>query len=134
MQQSGLFAVAPAEPGLAAVITYLDPTDFEQGATEVVPGSHLQGEWETFDGHRITDDKVGADAGVVLAADAGDVAIVHVQVLHRAGHNYTNTARHAIINEYKTAEAVDRWNNRCALAGLPLARNRRLLMPRVAEV
>jgi hypothetical protein len=30
--------------------------------------------------------------------------------------------RHAIVNEYKTAGAVDRWGNSCAFAGLPLAR------------
>ena len=119
------------KPELAAAITYLDDTDFEAGATEVAPGSHRKGEWETFDGHRITDDRVPEGAGVVLSAKAGDVAIIHVQVVHRAGHNYTNTARHVIINEYKTAETIDQWNNRCALAGLPLARNRKLLMPRV---
>ena len=119
------------ESGLAAAITYLDNTDFEAGATEVIPGSHLKGEWDTFDGARIADDLVPEGAGVVLSAKAGDVAIIHVQVVHRAGHNYTNTARHAIINEYKTAEAIDQWNNRCALAGLPLARNRKLLMPRI---
>jgi len=119
------------KPELAAALTYLDDTAFEQGATEVLPGSHLRGEWETFDGHRIADERVTEGEGVVLAAKAGDVAIIHVLVVHRAGHNYTNTARHAIINEYKTQEAVDQWNNRCAFAGLPLARGRKLLMPRV---
>ena len=33
------------EPDLAAVITYLDPSAFEAGATEVLPGSHLKGEY-----------------------------------------------------------------------------------------
>ena len=60
-----------------------------------------------------------------------DVAIIHVLVVHRAGHNYSSQSRNAIINEYKTMEAVDQWNNICAFAGLPLARSRRLLMPRV---
>lgn len=118
-------------PELAAAITYLDDTDFEQGATEVVPGSHLKGEWPTHNGVCISDDLVPPGAGVVLKAKAGDLAIVHVMVVHRAGHNYTKQARHAIINEYKTAEAIDQWNNRCAFAGLPLTRNRRLILPRV---
>ncbi|HIA65785.1 TPA: hypothetical protein EYN98_06925 [Candidatus Poribacteria bacterium] len=69
-----------------------------------------------------------------MSANAGDVAIVHVLVVHRAGHNFTNTTRHAIINEYKTSEAIDQWNNRCAFAGLPLARNNELLMPRISKV
>ncbi len=118
-------------PELAAVITYLDPTDFEAGATEVVPGSHLQGEWERHTSHTIADDQVPEGQGRVMAARAGDVAVIHVMVVHRAGHNNTSRGRHAIINEYKTAQAVDQWNNICAFAGLPLARGRRLLMPRV---
>lgn len=122
-----------SKPELVAAIIYLDDTDFEAGATEVVPGSHLKGEWPTHNGFCIADDLVPEGTGVVLAAKAGDVAIIHVLVVHRAGHNYTNIARHAIINEYKTAEAIDRWNNRCAFAGLPLARHGRLLMPRIRQ-
>ena len=37
------------EPDLAAVITYLDPSAFEAGATEVLPGSHLKGEYPTLE-------------------------------------------------------------------------------------
>ena len=122
-----------SHPDLAAIITYLEDTDFEQGATEVLPGSHRKGEWPTYNGVCIAEDQVPPGSETVLAAKAGDVAIVSVMVVHRAGHNYTNIARHAIINEYKTAEAVDQWNNRCAFAGLPLARNGILLMPRVME-
>lgn len=122
-----------SHPDLAAIITYLDDTEFEQGATEVLPGSHRKGEWPTYNGVCIAEDQVPPGSETVLAAKAGDVAIVSVMVVHRAGHNYTNIARHAIINEYKTAETVDQWNNRCAFAGLPLARNGRLLMPRVME-
>ena len=118
-------------PELAAAITYLDDTDFEAGATEVVPGSHLKGEWPTHDGVCISNDLVPDSDRVVLSAKAGDVAFIHVLVVHRAGHNFTNVSRNAIINEYKTAETIDQWNNRCAFAGLPLARNRRLIMPRV---
>ena len=121
-------------PQLAAAITYLDPTDFEAGATEVVPGSHLRGEWETTkDSHTIADADVPAGAGVVARAGVGDVVVIHVLVVHRAGHNYTDRSRNAIINEYKTAQAVDQWNNRCAFAGLPLTRGGRLLLPRVRQ-
>ena len=120
-------------PELAAVITYLDPTDVDAGATEVVPGSHRGGEWETDTGHTISDDLVPDGQGRVMAAQTGDVVVIHVMVVHRAGHNKTSRGRHAIVNEYKTAQAVDQWNNRCAFAGLPLARDRRLLMPRVAR-
>lgn len=123
-----------SKPELAAAITYLDDTNFEQGATEVVPGSHLKGEWETENKHQIPDNQVATDPRRVLSAKAGDVAIIHVLVVHRAGHNFTSTGRHAIINEYKTTEAIDQWNNTCAFAGLPLARNTKLLMPKISTV
>ncbi|MEE2659527.1 MAG: phytanoyl-CoA dioxygenase family protein [Candidatus Latescibacterota bacterium] len=121
-----------SEPDLAAAITYLDSTDFEQGATEVISGSHKAGFLPTEEGKStLVQEDVNDSARVVLKAEAGDVAVIHVQVVHRAGHNYTARSRNAIINEYKTAETVDHWGNRCAFAGLPLARNRKLLMPRV---
>lgn len=125
-------------PHLAAAITYLEETRLEAGSTEVLPGTHRTGEWDTFDGHRISEEEVQKryqpGDEVVLEAKPGDVLIFHVLTLHRAGHNYTNTSRHAIINEYKTMEAVDQWGNTCAFAGLPLVRNRKLVMPRVREI
>jgi hypothetical protein len=120
-----------SKPDLAAALTYLDPTDFEAGATEVLPGSHLRGEWPTRDKFTIAEELVPPGQGVVAKAGIGDVVVIHVLVVHRAGHNYTPRARHAIINEYKSAHTIDQWNNRCAFAGLPLARGGRLLMPRV---
>ena len=81
----------------------------------------------------LPDDAIAAREGVGLTAKPGDVAIVHVLVVHRAGHNYTRRSRNAIINEYKTAEAIYQCNNPCAFAGLPLARNGKLLMPRVNQ-
>ena len=122
------------EPDLAAAITYLDPSGFEAGATEVLPGSHLKGEYPTVENsHTIPDEHIPAAECLVLEAEPGDVAIIHVLVVHRAGHNYTPRARHAIINEYKTAATIDQWGNSCAFAGLPLARNGQLLMPRVYQ-
>ncbi len=111
-------------PELAAAITYLDATGVDEGATSVIPGSHKRSEWPTIeDSHTIDPAEVGDDAGVAICAEPGDVVFIHVQVVHTAGHNYTNVSRHKIINEYKTKDAIDCWGNRCAFAGLPLARN-----------
>ena len=124
-----------SEPDLAAAITYLDPTDVDAGATEVIPGSHLNGALPTDEkGLRLIQEEVPVEKGKGLQAQIGDVAILHVLVAHQAGNNYTSQSRKAVINEYKTAEAIDCWGNPCAFAGLPLARNRELLMPRVVEV
>ena len=123
-----------SQAGLAAAITYLDPTDFEAGATEVLPGSHKQGELPTEEGKSIlVQEGVDDSAGMVCKVEAGDVVIIHVLVVHRAGHNYTKRSRNAIINEYKTAEAIDAWNNRCGFAGLPLARHGKPLQPRLTD-
>ena len=122
------------EPDLAAAITYLDATDAGGGATEVIPGSHLDGFLPTVEGGpTLVQEEVPEERREVIRAQPGDVAVIHVLVAHQAGNNRTSTSRNAIINEYKTAETVDQWNNRCAFAGLPLARNRKLLMPRVNE-
>ncbi|HEV2474553.1 MAG TPA: phytanoyl-CoA dioxygenase family protein [Chthonomonadales bacterium] len=109
---------------LAAAIFYLDDTEKGASATEVLPGSHLQGEWPHDDGNAIDEDLVAnfGSEPVALEASAGSVAIIHVMVVHRATENRSSLNRSAIINEYKTAEAMDLWGNQCAFADLPLAR------------
>jgi ectoine hydroxylase-related dioxygenase (phytanoyl-CoA dioxygenase family) len=115
------------KPELAAAITYLEENGTDAGATAVIPGSHLL-EYPTLDeSHTIPDDAIDEDEAITLEAEAGDVVIIHVMVVHTAGHNYTNTSRHKIINEYKTQEAVDLWGNKCAFAGLPLSRNDKIV-------
>lgn len=118
-------------PELAAAIIYLDETDVDAGATSVVAGSHKQGEWETVKGHTIGDELVSEDRVKTVKAQPGDVLFIHVLVVHTAGHNYTKQSRHKIINEYKTQEAVDCWGNKCAFAGLPLARNGELIVSQI---
>ncbi len=122
-----------SRPELAAAITYLDPTDAMAGATEVIPGSHLQALPTAQGASTLVQDDVDESQAVVCKAEAGDVVIIHVLVVHRAGHNKTERSRNAIINEYKTAGTIDQWNNRCALAGMPLARGGQRLMPRLTD-
>jgi ectoine hydroxylase-related dioxygenase (phytanoyl-CoA dioxygenase family) len=108
-------------PELAAAIVYLDDTWEGAACTRVVPGSHRRGEWP-HDERTLIPDAVVNDPGVPLCARAGDVALIHVLVVHRAGPNDTPQNRSAIINEYKTHAAVDQWGNRCAFADMPLRR------------
>ncbi|HET6382398.1 MAG TPA: phytanoyl-CoA dioxygenase family protein [Armatimonadota bacterium] len=111
-----------SRPELAAAIFYLDDTWDGAAATRVAPGSHLQGEWRHDENNIIPNEAVTGPA-LTLCARAGDVAIIHVLVVHRAGHNDTDQSRSCIINEYKTHEAIDQWGNNCAFAELPLRRN-----------
>ena len=110
---------------LAAAILYLDDTGPNAAATEVVPGSHLRGEWPHDKNNAISDDLV-KEPGVPIYARAGSVAIIHVLIVHRAGPNTSARNRSCIINEYKTMEALDRWGNPCAFAELPLMRDKQL--------
>jgi phytanoyl-CoA hydroxylase len=110
---------------LAAALFYLDDTDVGASATEVIPGTHLQGEWRHDENNFVLDEdleRFGAEP-VALAVPAGSVAIIHVLIVHRATPNLTDRNRSAIINEYKTMEARDQWGNRCAFAELPLVRD-----------
>lgn len=114
-------------PDLAAAIFYLDDTDVGAAATEVIPGSHRQGEWP-HDEHNAIPPSVVEAFGVepvAMAVPAGSVAIIHVLVVHRATPNTTRSNRSAVINEYKTMETLDRWGNPCAFADLPLWRDGR---------
>ena len=110
-------------PELAAALLYLDDTGPNAAATEVVPGSHLRGEWP-HDEHTLIPDELVDTPGVPIIAKAGSVAFIHVLIVHRAGPNTSNRNRSCIINEYKTHEARDSWGNPCAFAELPLRRNR----------
>jgi phytanoyl-CoA hydroxylase len=110
-----------SRPELAAAILYLDDTWEGAASTRVLPGSHLRGEWPHDERTLVPDELVGKP-GIPLCARAGDVAIVHVLVLHRAGPNETAQNRSCIINEYKTHAAIDQWGNRCAYADMPLRR------------
>ncbi len=112
------------EPDLAAALIYLDDMDADAGATEVLPGSHKAGEWEHVEANgllSIPDSRIGPEARPV-PVKAGDVLFIHVQVVHRAGHNLSPTSRCGVINEYKTAATRDLWGNRLAFAEMPLVR------------
>lgn len=115
-----------SHPELLAAITYLDDTSEEAASTWVVPGSHLRGEWPCEADNTIPAEVVGTP-GIPICARAGDVALIHVLVVHRAGANSTSKNRSCIINEYKTHRAVDLWGNRCAFADMPLRRGGRPL-------
>ncbi len=116
-------------PDLAAAILYLNDTEVGASATEVVPGSHLQGVWKHNEANTLpmSDVEAFGTAPVALSVNAGSVAIIHVLIVHRATPNRTGQNRSAIINEYKTAETADLWGNKCAYAELPLVRDGKIL-------
>lgn len=108
-------------PELVSALLYLDDTWEGAASTHVVPGSHKLGEWPHNEELLIPDAVVGTP-GLPLCAQAGDIALLHVMLVHRAGRNETSQNRSCLISEYKTAETQDRWGNTFAFADMPLRR------------
>jgi ectoine hydroxylase-related dioxygenase (phytanoyl-CoA dioxygenase family) len=106
---------------LAAAILYLDDTGPGEGATRIVPGSHRRGEWP-HDGRNTVPDEAVTEPDVEVTAQAGDVAFIHVMVVHRAGDNPSTRNRTAIINEYKAQAARPLQYQPLAFNELPLLR------------
>jgi phytanoyl-CoA hydroxylase len=111
-------------PDLAAAIVYLDDTGPGEGATRIVPGSHRRGEWPHDERNTIPDTAV-TKPEVEVTARAGDVAFIHVLVVHRAGDNPSGRNRTAIINEYKTQGTRPLKYQPLAFNELPLLRGGR---------
>jgi ectoine hydroxylase-related dioxygenase (phytanoyl-CoA dioxygenase family) len=112
-------------PELAAAITYLDDTGPGAAATRVLPGSHRQGEWPHDVRNTIPDAAAVGWPEVEVTARAGDVAFIHVLVVHRAGDNHSMLNRTAVINEYKTKAARPLRYQPLAFNELPLLRGGR---------
>ena len=84
----------PAAPQGMNFAWLLDDFTADNGATEVVPASHLEGagdDAEQFDG-----------TGVPIIAPAGTVAVFESRVLHRTGCNRSTKPRAALFAWYTT--------------------------------
>lgn len=79
---------------LMAAMIWLDAYGPENGATQVVPRSHLDG--------------VEATAAIeVLSGDAGDILIFDPDVLHGATTNHNGAPRRALLVSYAGATLMD---------------------------
>lgn len=108
-------------PELLSALIYLDDTWEGAASTRVVPGSHRLGEL-FHDEQGFIPEGLIHGPGKALCARAGDVAFIHVLLVHQAGGNDTAQNRSCIINEYKSAGARDLWGNPFAFADMPLRR------------
>lgn len=91
------------------------------GATEVAVGSHRRGELPSNELSSIVP-RLIQDPMLFVAARAGDVLIIDVMLVHRAGRNDIETDRRAVLVECKAADARDLGNNGWGLKELPLGR------------
>jgi hypothetical protein len=111
-------------PELVTALVYLNEMVPESGATLVSPGSHRRGLLPHTQGDECmvtpSDDEV-----VPVIAPAGSMLLLHCLTLHRTSTNHTSTNRTVLINQYKSARAVETIPSSAALADMPLWRDGR---------
>jgi phytanoyl-CoA hydroxylase len=87
-----------ALPGSAINLSlYLDDSTTDNGCIEVVPGSHLLSDEADVEGAR------KAGPRVPVPAEAGDVAVHDVRLVHGSGPNPSSVLRRSIIVEFAKA-------------------------------
>ena len=84
------------------VIVAIDAADADNGATEVFPGYHQQGNLSPHDGmyHELTAEQVDTSKGVVLNLRPGDIAIFSGYTPHRSAPNRSSQSRRLLYLSY----------------------------------
>ncbi|MEW6752564.1 MAG: phytanoyl-CoA dioxygenase family protein [Candidatus Latescibacterota bacterium] len=93
--------------GPVGALTYVVPTDLENGALHVAPGSHRAGILEHVD----TFSHLGLDAGewpwertVPVCGEPGDTILFHVRTVHGSRENHSRAPRPVFIHRYRQAD------------------------------
>jgi ectoine hydroxylase-related dioxygenase (phytanoyl-CoA dioxygenase family) len=81
-------------PNMVSAWLTLDEVDRDNGAMEMIPGSHLRPNWEDW-----TRDVESLDTtrATVVELPAGGMMMHHCQALHRSGPNRSNRPRRAVV-------------------------------------
>lgn len=90
---------------LMAAMVWLDPYGPDNGATQIVPGSHRA-------------DGPGATAPEVLSGEAGDILIFDPDVLHGATTNHSGAPRRSLLVSYAAMTLLDQHRATAALRGV----------------
>jgi ectoine hydroxylase-related dioxygenase (phytanoyl-CoA dioxygenase family) len=87
----------PRPAASLSVIIAIDPFTAENGATDLLPGSHLWTEAEVEAFHR---DPKGARRLIPAVMPAGSAIVFQGHMLHRGGANRSDAPRLALTNQY----------------------------------
>lgn len=93
--------------GPVGILTYVVPTDLENGCLHVVPGSHQLGMLEHVD----TFSHLGLDAGewpweraLPVPGEPGDAIFFHLKTIHGSKENNSPKPRPVFIHRYRRAD------------------------------
>lgn len=85
-----------------AAIVWLDPYGADNGATQIIPGSHRAGADETA-------------VPLVIEGDAGDILVFDPEILHGATTNNSGARRRSLLISYAAVSLRDQLEKTAAL-------------------
>ena len=90
--------------GPAAILSYVVDTDLVNGALQVVPGSHRQGQLrhvDTFSHLGLDEDEWPWEAALPISGQAGDSIFFNVRTIHGSKQNHSQKPRPVFVNRYR---------------------------------
>ena len=93
--------------GPVGILAYVVPTDLNNGALHVVPGSHKLGQLDhidTFSHLGLSDREWPWDRALPIPGQPGDAIFFHVKTVHGSKQNHSDKPRPVFIHRYRRAD------------------------------